>query len=253
MTGGRTGELRAKTRAEALPPHRRPSLPRTFYFPPLHVSTWDQWTGRGFDHKPASCTCLRSIARTCIQNDSNPFTPKSDQCQIPPAASSPKILHHTVWRTVAHERTWRTWFMKDDYTAHPHYLNYTFLLKRLGECTFWTWEWKIKPWQNEDTLLRALWRQHCVLRCCPYVAKRGNIGARRADTRDVSEDFQKRFFVSATNVARMAKRVDIWETWSRQQCCRHNVSSFCWPLNPFTPKFKKYTLPTLLQRNALVR
>ena len=28
----------------------------------------------------------------------NPFTPKSDQCQIPPAAS-PRILHHTVGRT----------------------------------------------------------------------------------------------------------------------------------------------------------
>ena len=28
----------------------------------------------------------------------NPFTPKSDQCQISPAAS-PIILHHTVWRT----------------------------------------------------------------------------------------------------------------------------------------------------------
>ena len=27
-----------------------------------------------------------------------PFTPKSDQCQISPAAS-PEILHHTVWRT----------------------------------------------------------------------------------------------------------------------------------------------------------
>ena len=26
-------------------------------------------------------------------------------------------------------------------------------------------------------------------------------------------------FVSATNVARVAKRVNIWETWSRQQCC----------------------------------
>ena len=28
----------------------------------------------------------------------NPFVPKSDQVQIPPAAS-PVILHHTVWRT----------------------------------------------------------------------------------------------------------------------------------------------------------
>ena len=44
-----------------------------------------------------------------------------------------------------------------------------------------------KARQNEDTL----WRQHCVLRCCPPVAKRGNIVARRADTRNVSEDFQK--------------------------------------------------------------
>ena len=43
--------------------------------------------------------------------------------------------------------------------------------------------------QNENTL----WRQLCVLRCCPSVAKRGNIVARRADTRNVSEDFQKHF------------------------------------------------------------
>ena len=47
----------------------------------------------------------------------------------------------------------------------------------------------VKPWQNEDTL----GRQHCVLQCCPSVAKRGNIVARRADTRNVSEDFQKHF------------------------------------------------------------
>ena len=43
--------------------------------------------------------------------------------------------------------------------------------------------------QNEDTL----WRQHCVLRCCLPMAKRGNIVARHADTTNVSEDFQKRF------------------------------------------------------------
>ena len=29
----------------------------------------------------------------------NPFTPKSDQCQISPAASPWEILHHTVWIT----------------------------------------------------------------------------------------------------------------------------------------------------------
>ena len=32
--------------------------------------------------------------------------------------------------------------MKDDYTTNSHYLTYTFLFKRLGGSTFWTWEWK---------------------------------------------------------------------------------------------------------------
>ena len=62
----------------------------------------------------------------------------------------------------------------------------------------------LRPRQNEDTL----WRQHCVLRCCPSVAKHGNIAARSTDNRNVSGSFQKNFcvqetkFVSATNVAR---------------------------------------------------
>ena len=51
-------------------------------------------------------------------NGFNPFTPKSDQFQISPAAS-PEILHHTVWLTQ----------MKDDYTTHSHYVTYTFLFK----------------------------------------------------------------------------------------------------------------------------
>ena len=29
--------------------------------------------------------------------------------------------------------------MKDDYTVNSHYLTYTFLFKRLGECPFWTY------------------------------------------------------------------------------------------------------------------
>ena len=33
--------------------------------------------------------------------------------------------------------------------------------------------------------------------------------------------------MSATNVVRVAIRVDIWETGSCQQCGRHKVSSFC--------------------------
>ena len=40
--------------------------------------------------------------------------------------------------------------------------------------------------------------------------------------------FSETFFVSATNVACVAKRVNIWEIWPCQQLyCRHNVSSFC--------------------------
>ena len=68
----------------------------------------------------------------------NPFTPKSDQIQISPAAS-PVILHHTVWRTwlfIAYSVG--KWFP----LPNSHYLTYTFIFKRLGECTFWTWEWK---------------------------------------------------------------------------------------------------------------
>ena len=49
--------------------------------------------------------------------------------------------------------------------------------------------YRVRPRQNEDTLSR----QHCSLRCRPSVAKRGNIVARRADTRNASEDFQKHF------------------------------------------------------------
>ena len=47
----------------------------------------------------------------------------------------------------------------------------------------------LRPRQNEDTL----WQKHCILRYCPSVAKRGNIVARGADTRNVSKDFQEQF------------------------------------------------------------
>ena len=70
-----------------------------------------------------------------------------------------------------------------------------------------------RPRQNEGTL----WRQHCVLRCCPSVAKWGNIVARRADTRNVPEDFQKLFMCPEHKICvgheccRVAKWVNSWE------------------------------------------
>ena len=66
----------------------------------------------------------------------NPFTPKCDQFQISPAAS-PAILHHAVWRTF-HSFSLLTqierWLLDQ---LSLQYLTYTFLFKRLGECTFW--------------------------------------------------------------------------------------------------------------------
>ena len=49
----------------------------------------------------------------------------------------------------------------------------------------------LRPQQNEDTL----WWQHCVLQCCPLVAKRGNIVVRPMDTRNVIEDFRKQYCI----------------------------------------------------------
>ena len=46
----------------------------------------------------------------------------------------------------------------------------------------------VRPQKNEGTS----WRQHCVL-CCPSMAKRGNIVARRTDAR-----FSETFFVART-------------------------------------------------------
>ena len=38
--------------------------------------------------------------------------------------------------------------MKDDYTNNSHYLTYTFLFKRLGECNFLILEMKGLNWHN---------------------------------------------------------------------------------------------------------
>ena len=75
-------------------------------------------------------------------------TPKSDQCQISPAVS-PEILHHTVWRTWLFMASlkWKMIILPILTTS----VN-IFLPKRLGECTFWTWEWQGFVWINDDEL-----------------------------------------------------------------------------------------------------
>ena len=67
-------------------------------------------------------------------NAANPFTPKSDQCQISPAAS-PQILRNTV-NLAFHNLLMQQ--RKDDYTTNSHYLIIHFS-KGVGECTFRTW------------------------------------------------------------------------------------------------------------------
>ena len=73
----------------------------------------------------------------------NPFTPKSDQLQISPAAL-PDTLHHTVWRTWLPQLTHMEETIVPILTTSPIH----FSLGRLGECTFWTWEWRgWKVWE----------------------------------------------------------------------------------------------------------
>ena len=68
-----------------------------------------------------------------------PFTPKSDHFQISPAVS-PEILHHTVWRTLLFiaysDKRW-LYYQFSLYSSPIR-----FSLGRLGERTFWTWEWE---------------------------------------------------------------------------------------------------------------
>ena len=61
-----------------------------------------------------------------------PSTPKSDQFRI---SAAPEMLPYSMKNLAFQRFRWLYW-------NNPHYLTRTCLLKRLGECTFWTWEWK---------------------------------------------------------------------------------------------------------------
>ena len=92
----------------------------------------------------------------------------------------------------------------------------------------WRWWWPL--WQNTATLLRAaritqrcFWRFSCTFFCIgPRQTGHDVVSCDVARQANVSDVFQKHF-VSATNVARVAKRVNFWETVVTQQCCHHNV------------------------------
>ena len=45
---------------------------------------------------------------------------------------------------------------EDDYTTgNSHYLTYTLLLKGLGECTYWAWEWRKRQFYRWGLSLRS--------------------------------------------------------------------------------------------------
>ena len=67
----------------------------------------------------------------------NPFTTRSDQSPISPAAS-PGILHHSMKNLAFHSLLRRKMITLPILTTSPIH----FSLGRLGECTFWTWKWK---------------------------------------------------------------------------------------------------------------
>ena len=52
------------------------------------------------------------------------------------------LHNHQIYNIIQYEELGFSFLtqMKDDYTTNSRYFTYTFLFKRLGECTFRTWE-----------------------------------------------------------------------------------------------------------------
>ena len=90
----------------------------------VHVRTWRRET--------------QNLALIFSVKFVNPFTPKSDQFQISPAAS-PVILHHILCRIRLFIALLRCKIIILSILTTSLIL---LLFKRLWECTFWTWEWK---------------------------------------------------------------------------------------------------------------
>ena len=82
------------------------------------------WPGLKFGIYAVWCMETGHTAALIRTGHINPFTPKSDQLQISPAASA-EILHCTAWRTwlfIAYTQ------MRNDYMTNSHYLTYTLSL-----------------------------------------------------------------------------------------------------------------------------
>ena len=92
----------------------------------LHVACAHRTDCNFISNQTADCWATISCLLNRVQFVGlNPFTSKSDQFQISPAAS-PEILHYTVWRTWLFVA-----YLHDDYTTVSHFLACTFFFKRL--------------------------------------------------------------------------------------------------------------------------
>ena len=98
-------------------------------------------------------------------------------------------------------------------------------------------------------------RTHCggnIVSCDVARSWENEATLRAARTQQMFLKIFRKYFVSDTNVARVAKRGHIWETWSRRQCCRHIVSSFCWPLTSDSIRPHPHSLsPTFIYLHSL--
>ena len=93
-----------------------------------------------------------TVAHVSSAKPHYPFTPKSDQFRISPAAS-PETLHHTLWRT------WLFVAYSDEAWLYNQFLTTSLIhlpWKRLGKCNFWAWEWKGKKKKNPALLRDTL-------------------------------------------------------------------------------------------------
>ena len=84
--------------------------------------------------------CLFLSDQASMGTQVSPFPPKSDQFQISPAAS-PKILHHTVWRTwlfIAYSN--ERW----SYYQFSPLLTYTFLFETVRRMSFLSWGFAVR-------------------------------------------------------------------------------------------------------------
>ena len=90
----------------------------------------------------------------------NPFTPKSDQCQISPLALWPKILHHTVWRTWLFIAFSDEWWLYYQFSLPHSYVS----LEKVGRMYFLN----LGVTGYDNSLVALRWRVEIFMTMLPW-------------------------------------------------------------------------------------